>query len=80
MMVAMALTVGCVEQEPPSGPIADCRKAATETCESIGYGDNELCFLAFAKNCSPEDAARAQATCRQIENISDDSDCDLRWR
>jgi hypothetical protein len=77
-IIAIALLAGCVE--PVDAVVAECRSDARVACDTIGYGGNETCLLAFAQECSEEDASAANAACCASVGLPPGSDCRLVWR
>lgn len=55
-----------------------CEDAALDTCDRIGYSGSSYCYLAFAQECSEEDAVAARELCESGPAPSDP--CILVWR
>lgn len=79
ILMVMAILGGCVDSERDPR-VARCEAAAARTCEIIGYGGNETCYLAFAQHCSPEDADAARAACLEANDSPPETACVLQWR
>lgn len=80
-ILALVMLVGCAGDDAPIDPgVVACRRAAARTCETIGYGENATCLLAFAAGCSPEDEAAAHAACAVAAGTPTSAECSLHWR
>lgn len=79
----MILMVGCgvsSDESEVSAEVKACRARAAETCDSIGFGNNERCILVFAKLCSADDEEAAREMCVAESGLADDAPCCLKWR
>ncbi len=78
-LIVLAFLTACAvgDNDVPQEAL-QCRADASSTCERIGYGDNETCYLAFAQRCSLQDAEDAHELCMSAPGATEP--CMLRWR